>query len=289
MKLTSSPCRKDEKTTVSILGKKLKSPKNRHLVFTSAGDYANLRGWLDGRRNFDLWITYYGDEKDRYKEISDYYLARKGGKFPNLYYAYQHFGELLAGYDAIFIADDDIIIDGASISRLFKIRNQYDLWLLQPAFTRAGKVSHPITRIRHGNYLRFTNFVEITCPLFRKDVLDNFMKIYDPVLVGWGTDFWFMNVLGAQARGKVAIVDAVTCINPHEETKGGRREIEILQDTKTRIENWKKIQAQHNLEELFFDKQREYGLIRKPSVIKEIVYFVKELKSHLATYTTNKR
>jgi hypothetical protein len=278
----------NEQKELSSFSKKISSPKSRYLVFTSAGDRSNLNYWLEGKQNFDLWITYYGNEKERFKEISDYYLVRKGGKFPNLYYAYRNFNYILASYEAIFITDDDIIISGSAISRLFKIREQYNLWLLQPAFSPEGKISHPMTRVKPGNYLRFTNFVENTCPLFRKDILDDFMKVYDPVLVGWGIDWWFMNVLGAQAKGKVAVVDAITCINPRDEIKGEQREIDILQDTPTRIENWKKIQAQHNLYELPASEQCEYDVIKKPSLIREFAYFARALKLRLMTYVTKK-
>lgn len=53
--------------------------------------------------------------------------------------------------------------------------------------------------------LRYTNFVEMACPLFRRDELDAFMSVYDPDLVGYGTDRWFLfgrinrSPLGAEA------------------------------------------------------------------------------------------
>jgi len=40
--------------------------------------------------------------------------------------------------------DDDIIINGPDISRMFEIRERYDLWVCQPAFHPKGKISHPI-------------------------------------------------------------------------------------------------------------------------------------------------
>ena len=30
------------------------------------------------------------------------------------------------------------------------------------------------------------------------------MKIYDPVLVGWGVDWWFLDVLGTDMKDKIA-------------------------------------------------------------------------------------
>lgn len=58
--------------------------RSGNLVFTSAGGRSNLRAWLNCRRDFDLWVVYYGDEP------SPFHNSRKGSKFQNLHYCYQH-------------------------------------------------------------------------------------------------------------------------------------------------------------------------------------------------------
>lgn len=82
----------------------------------------------------------------------------------------------------------------SGINRCFVLREQFDLWLLQPAFDPAGKISHGITRVLPGPTLRYTNFIEMTCPLFEKAALDRFMAVFDPDLKGWGADWWFLQV-----------------------------------------------------------------------------------------------
>src|SRR5262245_50963959 len=72
------------------LEKTLASPRHPYLVFTSAGDQSNLPRWMQGRRNFDLWITYYGSQAGRYLDLADYYNERRGSKFQNLHHAYRH-------------------------------------------------------------------------------------------------------------------------------------------------------------------------------------------------------
>ncbi len=254
------------------LRKNIDGPNSKYLVFTSAGENAKLHHWLKGSRNFDLWICNYGNENNKYKILSDYYIERKGGKFPNLHYAYQHWQSILNHYKAIFVVDDDIIINGSDISRLFEILDQYDLWLLQPAYNPIGKLSHPITNINPYTFLRYTNFVEVGCPLFRQDKLDTFMKIYDPVLVGYGVDYWFMNVLGPKINGKVAVVDAVPCINPRDFFKGGYRDIDLLQDKPTRIKNWKIIKEQYNINVL---EHIELGAIKNTLSISVVLRAIK--------------
>jgi hypothetical protein len=113
------------------------------------------------------------------------------------------------------------------------------------------------------------NFVEVTCPLFRKDKLDAFMAVYDPVLVGYGVDWWFLETLGSDIEGKVAIVDAITCINPRDRAKGGKREINVLQDVPTRKRIWNEIRERYKIE----SEARgflEFGSVKSPP--KEFFY-----------------
>jgi hypothetical protein len=44
--------------------------RSNNLVFTSAGDRSNLRGWLHGRRDFDLWVVYYGAPSGTFQELA---------------------------------------------------------------------------------------------------------------------------------------------------------------------------------------------------------------------------
>lgn len=252
----------------SGLVKTLSNPKTEHLVFTSAGDKSNLYCWLNGNRNFDLWVNYYGNQLNRYKDESDFYTVRKGGKFPNLHFVYRNWASILNQYQAILVMDDDVIIDGPSINRLFDIRRKYNLWLLQPAFNPKGKISHRITRVNPWTFLRYTNFVEMTCPLFQKDKLEAFMNVYDPALVGYGVDYWYMHFLGPEIVGKVAIVDEISCINPRDHTKGGKREIDLLKSTPERIRIWDSIKEQNHISER---KHKEFESIRRSLNLSSLV------------------
>ncbi|MCK5708076.1 MAG: hypothetical protein KAI43_10525 [Candidatus Aureabacteria bacterium] len=228
--------------------KNIDNPNSKYLVFTSAGDNANIHFWLKGHRKFDLWVSYYGNEENRYKDVSDFYIAKKGGKFPALHYVYQHWGEILNHYEAIFIMDDDLIINGSNISRLFEIREEYDLWILQPAFSPIGRISFSITRVKPFSFLRYTNFIEVGCALFRRDKLDEFMKIYDPTLVAFGIEWWYSDVLIPDIEDKAAIVDKISCINPGNWLKGGQREIDLLDDHSTRVKSFRKIKKKYNIQ-----------------------------------------
>jgi hypothetical protein len=193
---------------------------------------------------------------------ADYYNAHKGSKFQNLHHVFQVYPHILQRYSAIFVIDDDIVIGTPSINRLFAIRDEFDYWVLQPAFRPWGKISHSITKARSECIRRHTNFVEMNCPLFRFDVLERFMQVYDPVLVGWGTDWWFLHVLGNDLRGRVAIIDSITCINPHDWTKGGR-EIDRLQSTADRQAIWRLVKEKYGIRS-WEHEQIEYERFLKP-------------------------
>lgn len=239
--------------------------RSRNLVFTSAGDHSNLHHWLKGHRDFDLWIVYYGDQPGKFQRQADIYLRAKGAKFQNLHYAYQRWPELFAQYDAVMVMDDDILIDATALTRLFAIRRDLDLWVLQPAFRQSGKISWDITRVRTAARVRYTNFVEMACPLFRRDKLDSFMAVYTPELLGYGEDWWFLNSLGPDLENHVAIVDEITCVNPYDSTKGGNREIDRLRSHGERQEIWERIKARYGLDEQG-RLQKEYGRINKSTL-----------------------
>jgi len=149
------------------------------LIYTSAGDSANVKQWYKGpNRNYDIWVTSFSDTPNKNAEYADYYNEHRGLKFPNLYNVFLENRSILSSYKAVMVLDDDIIIPPRSISKLFELLIVKDLWLLQPAFSRLGIVSHEITKRRLFYCLRYTNFVEVACPIFRTHKLLEILDIY---------------------------------------------------------------------------------------------------------------
>jgi hypothetical protein len=242
-----------ETSSASQLTVRTPEPRSSYLVFTSAGDHANVHQWLRRQaalpdRSFDLWVVYYGQRADDWRTGGDFHLRRSGSKFQNLHYCYQRWPEVFARYEAIMVMDDDIRIDGFALESLFAIRRELDLWALQPAFRLPGKISWDITRVRPTAKLRYTNFIEMACPLLRRDKLDAFMAVYDPELVGYGIDWWLLKSLG-ELEGHVAIIDEIPCMNPHDRSKGGKREIDQLQSKAQRQQVWERMKARYGLDE----------------------------------------
>jgi Protein of unknown function (DUF707) len=227
---------------------------SRWCVFTSAGDYSNVCSWLAPRRSksWDLIVAFYGDndaERARLTAVADKLFPMRGSKFQNLLSLYRRMPELFSGYEYIWVADDDLMLDPYDIDRLFKLAARHDLWICQPAFSSRGRISHGITA-QQNTYIRITNFVEVTCPLFRADKLREFLQIYDGELVGWGIDWWYCNALNISRNGKAAVIDSVVVTNPHSnQRRGGKREIESLQSDAVRQANWQATASRLHLQE----------------------------------------
>jgi FkbM family methyltransferase len=223
-------------------------------VFTSAGTRNNLAQWVAAtERSWDLLCVCYADDEATAASLrreADFFLQRKGSKFQNLYALQLMHPDILKGYDFVWVLDDDLVMSPGQIEDMFALARAWDLWVCQPAFSRRGRVSHAITtRESAANLLRIVTFVEVTCPLFRRDKLELFLDHYDGSLVGMGIDHWFAHVLQSDRNPKFAVVDAIEVVNPRESEKGGIREINQLQALGERRRHWRQVQRRKRIPE----------------------------------------
>lgn len=157
-------------------------------------------------------------------------------------------GEIdLSRYSHVWLPDDDLLLDPQDIPRLFDLAEHFGFVVCQPARDPLGRVSHPHTAVdRTRGEMRLVNFVEMTCPLFRRESLEEFMQAFDGSLSGWGLDLWFGHVLGAGIPGRFGVIDAVTVFNPHERQKpGGFREIAALKADSERKQEYLQAAERH--------------------------------------------
>src|SRR5690606_33164588 len=167
------------------------------LIYTSAGLNSNVASWTEYKnRNYDIWITNYSDVKDNLRGNADYYNESKGAKFPNFKNVVVEHRRFIERYKAIMVADDDIIISPIRLNNLFSMIEREDVWIVTPAFSRLGKISHETTERKLVSRYRYTNFAEVTCPIFRTDKLLGFLDEYDAEMEGYGVDWWYLNYLG---------------------------------------------------------------------------------------------
>ena len=95
----------------------------KNLVLCAAGDQSLHKLWLQGEnKHFDLMLIYLGVKTDRYRNDARYYLQASGMfKLENIAWALDKFYDIVVGYDAVFLPDDDIFMTSSDIHRLFEV------------------------------------------------------------------------------------------------------------------------------------------------------------------------
>jgi hypothetical protein len=232
-----------------------KKVRRKNLIFTSAGNNANINKWLTNNknRNYDIAISWYGSDREKknfLKNNSDIFMNRKDGKFPNFKYLYNRI-KFIKNYEYVWITDDDINIESDKVNTMFNLIKQYKLLVLSPSFDSEGKISWKITKKYNNSFMRYTNFIEMTCPIFSREALKIIIPEFPEKLKGWGTDWYYMNLLDYKNNPeKFAIIDEISVYNPKEnEKKGGIREITKLQSNEDRKKTWVSIRDFLNLSE----------------------------------------
>jgi len=235
---------------------------HKNIIFTSAGDNTRfVQYWCSrNEQNYDICVYYYGkcDENyEIYKTHATYIKKETGSKFQNFHKFWNAHPEIIDKYDRFFILDDDIEISVPDINTMFNLSREYSLEICAPSFNHTGGsiISHGITRNKKNTLLTYTNFVEVNTPLFSRTALDNLMKLYDPVLIGWGIDYLYILANGIDKKTSYAIIHSVQCVNPpHSKKKVNSKELLKLPNANSRGRIWENYAKANNLPKSFPQK-----------------------------------
>ena len=181
----------------------------RNLVVLRAGD-ASLHGeWSNSEgRDFDVFISYYGANDDRHRCDADYYEMRRGPKWPAIADLLRDHADLVDGYEAVWFPDDDLSVEGGTLNRMFALFHAHRLCLAQPALTRNSFFTWSTLLQRPRSVLRYTHFVEVMAPLFRRDALRRCQPTFDESTSGWGLDWIWPTLCADAGLGRMAVLDA---------------------------------------------------------------------------------
>ncbi|HEX4523298.1 MAG TPA: DUF707 domain-containing protein [Casimicrobiaceae bacterium] len=184
--------------------------KKRFLVIVRAGDRSLHPGWTSSldTRDWDLVVSYFGDDPHRYRDSGGVRIDDKGPKWPGLNTLLSR-DDLWRDYDYIWLPDDDLAATQAAVSTLFAVTAFRDLALSQPALSWLSFYSHPVTIRRPSFRLRLTDFVENMAPCFRRDTLETCLPTMGQNLSGWGLGSVWPRLLG-DGSSRIAIIDDVT-------------------------------------------------------------------------------
>jgi hypothetical protein len=193
----------------------------RFLVMARVGDKSLHGKWIEGgKRNFDLYLSYYGSTPGKYAQDADYLREIKGLKWPVLHNHIVEEKGLIEKYDAVWFPDDDLLMDTQSINRMFDLFCAFNLSLAQPALSWDSYCYHFILLRNDDSILRYTNFVEVMAPVFSKDALSYLGKTFNQVRFGHGLDFlWPYLIEPKFGQNAIAVIDAVEMV--HTRPGGG--------------------------------------------------------------------
>lgn len=182
--------------------------EKRNAILSAVGDRSLHRHWVRDRSNFDTYLVYYGDNPEP-EGYPHYALRAKGYKYHLLKKLLEDRPELYR-YNYLWLPDDDVHLDTASINRLFGTMAKYNLQLAQPSIS--GYYGVEITLPQKGSILRYTNWVEIMCPCFSSDALKKCSQSFTENNTGWGIEMMWNKLLG-HPRDKIAIIDDIVAVH----------------------------------------------------------------------------
>lgn len=183
--------------------------RRRNLVIVRAGDTSLHPMWLQGAqdRSWDLLVSYFGDDSQKYRGPNILRVDGKGPKWPALKSLINSHWDYIGQYDYIWLPDDDIACRNRDIERLFALTREYRLALSQPALRLDSYFSWVVTLRNPLLRMRFVNFVEIMVPCFEREFLARCLPHMSENLSGWGLDHLWADMLRSQRR-RMAIIDA---------------------------------------------------------------------------------
>ncbi len=168
-------------------------------------------------RNWDLIVSYYGDDPDIFRYPDAVRVDAKGPKWPPLRTLIDELGEAINQYDYIWLPDDDLDADTATVNMMFDYCAEYRLSLAQPALTADSSIVHPITKIDPRYTLRFTNFAEVMGPILSRDFLHRTLGEFGETQTGWGMDYVWASML---TEGQTAILDITPVRHTRQQGSG---------------------------------------------------------------------
>lgn len=181
----------------------------RFLVIVRAGDQSLHPMWTQSEetRNWELVVSYYGDDPEKYRFPGQRRIDDPGQKFLGLH-ALLTRDAFWRDYDYVWLPDDDLAVTESAINRMFELAASLDLAIAQPALSWTSYFSHHLTLRSPSFRLRYTNFVEVMAPCFHRDFLGTCLPTFAENRSGWGLDYLWPRLLHP-GQPPCAILDEV--------------------------------------------------------------------------------
>jgi hypothetical protein len=198
--------------------KRASRPSRPNLVVLRAGESSLHESWAkdidDEDRSWDLCISYYGADPASLLDQAEYVTHQPHQrKFQALHDCFSPHSPLW-GYSRIWLPDDDLMVSWSAINHLFHLARIHGLDLAQPSLVRSPdcSIAHAVTAQHPGSMLRFSDFVEIMCPLFSERALRLCIGSFRDSVSGFGLDRLWPSLLGGPLA-RMAVIDAVGIVH----------------------------------------------------------------------------
>jgi len=178
-----------------------------NLVIVRAGENSRHKVWGTSS-NWDLLISYYGTDPDKYKGDGFERIDGPGGKLGDTFNLWHNRPDLFKDREYVWLVDDDVELTAENVDQLFAVMKAEKIHLAQPALTLDGYVNHRITAVHEGFKLRYTNMVETMIPCWSIELLGKVMPLFEGIRYGWGLDHLWHRYAGPK---ETAILDCVPC------------------------------------------------------------------------------
>lgn len=224
---------------------------NNNLVIVRAGKNSLHQNWLDrpySERSFDTLISFYDTDAFTAFTPKDGVTAvlQDGGKWDSIQKGLRSVN--WRTYDYFWLPDDDVLIDGSSVEKMFALSRDYGLTISQPTLTRDSYFTFLGLIGADPFLLRYTNFVEVMAPCLHRDVIAEVIDLMDVSPSGFGLDKIWSRLAGS-GRDRVALLDGVRMRHTRpvgsvlvKELKSKGRDIDTdLRNLGNRFENYKKL------------------------------------------------
>ncbi len=181
----------------------------RNLVVVRAGRNSLHERWIEGggERGFDVLVASYEEGACCQADARTSMISVPGPKIAGYAQIFRRYPALFDKYDFIALFDDDIIATRRDIERLFEIGRRHRLDLFQPALSWDSYFSYAATLVNGAYRLRFSNAIEMMCPVFSAAQLKRAMPLFE---LGYETGIDLLwTRLGDDPWFRYAIVDDV--------------------------------------------------------------------------------
>jgi hypothetical protein len=194
---------------------------HRYLLVSRVGQRSLHQQWLEpaSERRFDVLLSAYDPAVAPQSGAGVFFEYRAGSKVRGYAEIIQEHADLLRSYDYVALFDDDLSVDGTSLSRLFDVCSENSFKIAQPALTHDSYFTYASLLHHHGFRLRHVNYVEMMCPVFRSDILFAVSGLFNMGFES-GIDLVWCNIV-AESSSDFAVIDDVTV--RHTRPVGGEK------------------------------------------------------------------